>query len=37
MKHKILIVEDNVMLAGQQKKWLEIHGYKAISFDYKDW
>jgi len=21
----------------KQKKRLEIHGYKAISFDYKDW
>ena len=23
MKYRILIVEDNIMLAGQQKKWLE--------------
>ena len=29
MKHKILIVEDNVMLAGQQKKWLEKSGYEV--------
>ena len=27
MKHRILIVEDNVMLAGQQKRWLEKSGY----------
>ena len=29
MKHRILIVEDNVMLAGQQKKWLEKSGYEV--------
>ena len=27
MKHRILIVEDNVMLADQQKRWLEKSGY----------
>lgn len=29
MKYRILIVEDNIMLAGQQKKWLEKSGYEA--------
>ena len=29
MKHRILIVEDNIMLAGQQKKWLEKSGYEV--------
>ena len=29
MKYRILIVEDNVMLAGQQKKWLEKSGYEV--------
>lgn len=29
MKHRILIVEDNIMLAGQQKKWLEKFGYEV--------
>lgn len=29
MKYRILIVEDNIMLAGQQKKRLEKSGYEA--------
>ncbi|MCR8912380.1 sigma-54 dependent transcriptional regulator [Barnesiella sp. ET7] len=29
MKHRILIVEDNILLAGQQKKWFEKYGYEA--------
>ncbi len=29
MKHRILIVEDNIMLAGQQKRWLEKSGYEV--------
>lgn len=28
MKYRILIVEDNIMLAGQQKKRLEKSGMK---------
>lgn len=31
MKYRILIVEDNVLLAGQQKKWLEKSGYEVIT------
>ena len=30
MKYRILIVEDNIMLAGQQKKWLEKSGQKQV-------
>ena len=29
MKYRILIVEDNIMLAGQQKKRLEKYSYEA--------
>ena len=31
MKHRILIVEDNILLAGQQKKWFEKYGYEAVT------
>lgn len=31
MKHRILIVEDNILLAGQQKKWFEKSGYEAVT------
>lgn len=31
MKHRILIVEDNILLAGQQKKWFEKYGYAAVT------
>lgn len=31
MKRKILIVEDNIMLAGQQRKWLEKRGYEVVT------
>lgn len=31
MKHRILIVEDNIMLAGQQKKWFEKSGYETVT------
>lgn len=30
MKHRILIVEDNIVLAEQQKKWFEKSGYEAV-------
>lgn len=30
MKQRILIVEDNVMLAGEQIKWFEKRGYEAV-------
>lgn len=30
MKPKILIVEDNIMLAEQQRKWFEKSGYEAV-------
>ena len=30
MKQRILIVEDHVMLAGQQIKWFEKRGYEAV-------
>lgn len=31
MKYRILIVEDNIMLAGQQKRWFEKSGYEAVT------
>ena len=31
MKYRILIVEDNILLAGQQKKWFEKYGYEAVT------
>ena len=31
MKHRILIVEDNILLAGQQKNWFEKSGYEAVT------
>ena len=31
MKHKILLIEDNVLLSQVQKEWLEKSGYDVVT------